>query len=63
MRRIGVVAALLVVLAGCAVPRVTPPAPPASPAAKADAVLKVVRDFMGAAAHSRQAAEISSSSS
>jgi CubicO group peptidase (beta-lactamase class C family) len=49
MRRFGVMAALLVVLAGCAMPRVTPPAPPAGPAAKADAVMKVVRDFMGQA--------------
>lgn len=50
MRRIGVAAAALVMLAGCAVPRVPPILPPAlGPAAKADAVLRVVRDFMGQA--------------
>ncbi|MDP7722683.1 serine hydrolase domain-containing protein [Mycobacterium sp. TY814] len=48
MRRLGVAAAL-VLLAGCAVPRVVPPAPPGATAAKADAVMRIVRDFMGQA--------------
>lgn len=49
MRRAGVVVALLAVLAGCTVPRVTPPSPSSGPAAQADAVMRVVRDFMGQA--------------
>ncbi|MDP7704201.1 serine hydrolase domain-containing protein [Mycobacterium sp. TY815] len=48
MRRLGVAAAL-VLLAGCAVPRVVPPAPPGATAAKADAVMRIVREFMGQA--------------
>lgn len=48
-RRIGVVATLLVFLAGCTVPRVTPPAPSSGPAAQAESVMRVVRDFMGRA--------------
>lgn len=47
-RRLAGVAAL-VLLAGCAVPRVVPPAPPSVAAAQADAVMRIVRDFMGQA--------------
>lgn len=47
-RRLAGVAALML-LAGCAVPRVVPPTPPSVAAAQADAVMRIVRDFMGQA--------------
>ncbi|BBX98485.1 serine hydrolase domain-containing protein [Mycobacterium lacus] len=50
LRRIGCVVFALGVVAGCGSPRVAPPASsPGGSAAKADAVLRVVRDFMAQA--------------
>ena len=49
-RRVGCAVVALAMVAGCNVPRIEPPTPsPGSTAAKADAIMRVVRDFMGPA--------------
>lgn len=48
-RRIAGVALAALMVAGCGAPRLTPQPPDSAAAGKSDAVLKVVRDFMGQA--------------